>query len=109
MVFFLRDKDNDKTIADIEFFVKDRNYFELHSAINLRNYTRKLLALDGKNRFDYVNYMELASELRGWLFEEYCQHHDCKYTEETYSEVLEAIRKVLKNIAKHTDTYLVED
>jgi adenine-specific DNA methylase len=108
MTFFLRDNDNDKTIVDIEFYVND-GYFELHSAILLRNYTNKLFTLDGKSKFDYINYMELASEIRGWFFEDFCQHHDCVYTEETYEKAIEAIRKVLKNISKHTDTYLIED
>ena len=111
MIFFLRDKDTDETIADIEYYINDIDgykFLELKPIIMLQPYSYKLLEIKDKTeKNEFIYLMDFVSELRGWLNETYFQGR--QNTIEEYDDVLEAIRKILKNVAQRTDTYLVED
>jgi hypothetical protein len=106
MIFYLRDKDNDKDIAEIEYY-ETLDYLEIYTKLYIRNYSSKLCNLEGRDKFDFVNNMEFISDLRDWLHKDHFKGR--KNTSSEYEEVLEALRKILKNVAKRTDTYVVED
>jgi hypothetical protein len=108
MILFLRDQNND-TIADIECFIEtedDNRFIELHSSIDIHNYSKYLLNnLD--NSREIIRIFDYLSELRGWLWERFFM--GSKNDPEKYDEVIEILRKLLKGIAEKYKLHYVED
>jgi len=108
MILFLRDENND-TIADIECFVKtedDNSFVELHSSVDIHNYSKYLLNnLD--NSSEIIRIFDYISELRGWLWERFFMGET--NDPEKYDEVIEILRKFLKETAEKFNLGYVED
>lgn len=108
MILFIRSKKN-RTIVDIEFYKKSEDgseYLELHSSIDIKEYSNFLLDnLDKKNKI--ISTFNELSELRGWLWENYFMGRQNVVTE--YSNVLKILREMLHKIADDFDLNYVED
>lgn len=108
MILFLR---NDKrvSIVDIECFVKtedERKFVEISSCVIIKPYSEFLLKnLDKKD--EIINDFSEIDELRGWLWESYFMGGDNDPKE--YGNVIEILRKRLKEIAEKYDLAYVED
>ena len=103
MTLYLRNEKN-RTIVDIDLYVKE-DYVELHSSIDIENYSNYLLNnLDRKN--EIISDFDDLSELRGWLWEVFLQGDN---TADKYNITLEEVRKMLKKYANKHNLYYVED
>ena len=110
MILFLRDENND-TIVDIECFIDsdaddDTKFIELHSSVDIHNYSKYLLNnLD--NSSEIIRIFDYISELRGWLWERFFM--GATNDPEKYDEVIEILRKFLKETAEKFKLGYVED
>jgi len=108
MILFLRNENND-TIVDIECFIKtedDKSFIELHSSIDIHNYSKFLLE-NLEISTEVIRIFDYLSELRGWLWERFFM--GAKNDPEKYDEVIEILRKLLKGIAEKYNLSYVED
>jgi hypothetical protein len=111
MIYFLRTEKN-KTILDLEVFVKDsdtdfkHSFVELHSAIDIENYSRFLLK-NFDRQDEIISDFDMLSELRGWLWEKYFMGRQNNGNE--YTLVIKELKPMLKNIAEKYNLALVED
>jgi hypothetical protein len=108
MIYFLRTNKNE-TILDLEVFVKTENshsFVELHSVINIENYSRFLI--DNLDRQDeIISDFDTLSELRGWLWEKYFMGRQNNGDE--YDQVIKELKPFLKKIADKYNLALITD
>jgi len=108
MILYLRNDKND-TIVDIECFIEtedDKRFIELHSSIDIHNYSKFLLE-NLEISTEVIRIFDYLSELRGWLWERFFM--GTTNDPEKYDEVIEILRKLLKGIAEKYNLSYVED
>ena len=109
MIFYLRD-DKNRTVADIECYINkedDIEYIELRSVVLLVPFAHIACHLEGKQKHEFIQLMEMVQELRGWLNEDYFK--SSRNTPEEFDNVIQALRKILQNVSRRTNLYLIED
>ncbi|MFA5207357.1 MAG: hypothetical protein WC428_01755 [Candidatus Paceibacterota bacterium] len=108
MILFLRN-DKRESIVDIDCYVKteeERKFVELHASVIIKPYSEFLLKnLDRKD--EIISDFSEIDELRGWLWESYFMGGDNDPKE--YDNIIEILRKKLKEIATKYKLAYVED
>jgi hypothetical protein len=108
MILFLRN-DKRESIVDIDCYVKteeERKFVEISSSVIIKSYSEFLLKnIDRKD--EIISDFSEIDELRGWLWESYFMGGDNDPKE--YDNVIEILKKGLKEIAEKYDLAYVED
>ena len=108
MILFLRN-DKRESIVDIECFVKTeegRSFVELHASVIIKPYSEFLLQNINRKAEIISDFTEI-DELRGWLWVSYFMGGDNDPKE--YDNIIEILRKGLKEIAEKYKLSYVED
>ena len=93
---YLRTPEN-KTLVDIEIESKEGIVTDLHSVVNIRNYSFFLLENHPDLNF-IITRFEHLSELRGWLFE--TRLSKVGKDEPTHTEIENEIKEMFKDLTQ---------
>lgn len=108
MVLYLRNKEG-KTIVDIDVYNKKDNngeyYVELSSVVIIDKYSELLLSLSKNIQKECIQDFQFLNELRGWLWEYYPMQVEVVILK----DVIQEIRKFLRDIGNKYGLYIVED
>lgn len=104
MVIYLRDRKG-INYFEVEFYEEENN-IELHASVYSTNCFKLLLREKNEDYIKkFINSFEFLEELRGWYYEVYLQQNP----NPTYTDVLDTLRKIMKEYAGQLDFWVVED